>query len=68
MVLRFRSLLEVYTANFSVLFIENIIDTLLKESILLKFFYYTTQGSLQSQCNLYQITNGIFHRTGTKIS
>ena len=27
---------------------------------------YTTQGNLQIQCNLYQITNGIFHRTRTK--
>ena len=26
----------------------------------------TTQGNLQTQCNLYQITNGIFHRTRTK--
>ena len=27
---------------------------------------YTTKCNLQIQCNLYQITNGIFHRTGTK--
>ena len=27
---------------------------------------YTTQGSLQIQCNPYQITNGIFHKTRTK--
>ena len=27
---------------------------------------YTTQGNLQIQCNPYQITKGIFHRTGTK--
>ena len=27
---------------------------------------YTTQGSLQLQCNPYQTTNGIFHRTKTK--
>ena len=27
---------------------------------------YTLQGSLQIQCNPYQITNGIFHRTRTK--
>ena len=27
---------------------------------------YTTQGNLQIQCNPYQITNGIFHRTRTK--
>ena len=26
---------------------------------------YTTQSNLQSQCNPYQATNGIFHRTGT---
>ena len=26
----------------------------------------TTQSNLQIQCNPYQITNGIFHRTGTK--
>ena len=26
----------------------------------------TIQSSLQSQCNLYQITNGIFHRTRRK--
>ena len=28
----------------------------------------TTQGNLQIQCNPYQITNGIFHRTRTKKS
>ena len=27
---------------------------------------YTTQNNLQIQCNPYQITNGIFHRTRTK--
>ena len=27
---------------------------------------YTTKCSLQIQCNSYQITNGIFHRTRTK--
>ena len=27
---------------------------------------YTTQGNLQIQCNPYQVTNGIFHRTRTK--
>ena len=27
---------------------------------------YTTQSNLQIQCNLYQITNGIFYRTRTK--
>ena len=27
---------------------------------------YTTQGSLQIQCNLYEMTYGIFHRTRTK--
>ena len=27
---------------------------------------YTTQGNLQIQCNPYQLTNGIFHRTRTK--
>ena len=27
---------------------------------------YTTQSNLQIQCNPYQITNGIFYRTGTK--
>ena len=26
----------------------------------------TTKHSLQMQCDLYQITNGIFHRTRTK--
>ena len=26
----------------------------------------TTQGNLQIQCNPYQITNGIFHKTRTK--
>ena len=26
---------------------------------------YTTQSNLQIQCNPYQTTNGIFHRTGT---
>ena len=29
---------------------------------------YTTQTNLQIQCNPYQITNGIFYRTGTKNS
>ena len=29
---------------------------------------YTTQNNLQIQCNPYQITRGIFHRTRTKIS
>ena len=28
---------------------------------------YITQGNLQIQCNPYQITNGIFHRSKTKI-
>ena len=28
---------------------------------------YTTKHDLQIQCNTYQITNGIFHRTRTKI-
>ena len=28
---------------------------------------YTTQGNLRIQCNSYQITNGIFHRTRTVI-
>ena len=28
---------------------------------------YTTKSYLQIQCNPYQITNGIFHRTRTKI-
>lgn len=27
---------------------------------------HTTQSNLQIQCNPYQITNGIFHRTRTK--
>ena len=27
---------------------------------------YTTQSNLQIQCNHYQTTNGIFHRTTTK--
>ena len=27
---------------------------------------YTTQNNLQIQCNSYQTTNGIFHRTRTK--
>ena len=26
---------------------------------------YTTQSNLQIQCNPYQTTNGIIHRTGT---
>ena len=29
---------------------------------------YTTRSNLQIQCNSYQITNGIFHRTRTKSS
>ena len=28
--------------------------------------YYTTKCNLQVQCNPYQVTNGIFHRTRTK--
>ena len=27
---------------------------------------YTTQGNLQIQCNPYQVTKDIFHRTQTK--
>ena len=27
---------------------------------------HTTQDNLQSQCNLYQIASGIFHKTKTK--
>ena len=27
---------------------------------------YTTQGNLQIQCNPYQITKDVFHRTRTK--
>ena len=27
---------------------------------------HTTQGNLQTQCNPYQITNGIFHKTSKK--
>ena len=27
---------------------------------------YTTQSNLQTQCNPYQVTKGIFHRTRTK--
>ena len=27
---------------------------------------YTTQSNLQIQCNLYQITNDVFHRISTK--
>ena len=27
---------------------------------------YTTKCNLQIQCNLYQITNGVFHKTRTK--
>ena len=26
----------------------------------------TTQGNLQIQCNSYEITNGVFHKTRTK--
>ena len=29
--------------------------------------YTTTQGNLQIQCNPYQITNGVFHRTRKKL-
>ena len=28
---------------------------------------YTTQSNLQSQCNPYKVTSGIFYRTRTKI-
>ena len=27
---------------------------------------YTTKSNIQIQCNPYQLTNGIFHRTGIK--
>ena len=37
----------------------------MEELTLSKWLYY--QGNLQIQCNPYQITNGIFHRTRTKI-
>ena len=30
--------------------------------------YYTTENNLQIQCNPYQATTGIFHRTRTKYS
>ena len=39
---------------------------LFRFTILWKWLYY--QCNLQIQCNLYQITNSIFHRTRTKIS
>ena len=29
---------------------------------------YTTKGNLQIQCNLYEITNGVFHRNITEYS
>ena len=32
-----------------------------------QYYDCTTQSNLQIQCNLYLITNGIFHRTKTKI-
>ena len=32
----------------------------------LKLLNITTQGSLKIQCNLYQVTNHISHRTGIK--
>ena len=35
-------------------------------SNIVKMIYYTTKCNLQIQCNPYQITNGIFHRTRTK--
>ena len=46
---------------------EKIYHTLrLEESILTKWLYYQKQ-STGTQCNPYQITNGILHRTRTKI-
>ena len=38
----------------------------LEELILLKWWYYPRQ--LQSQCNPYQNTSGVFHRTRTNNS
>ena len=35
-------------------------------SNIVKMIYYTTKCNLQIQCDPYQITTGIFHRTRTK--
>ena len=65
---------ELYTENYMTL-MKNIKDNI---SIWKKYFMfldrknqycendYTTKYNLQIQCDPYQITNGIFHRTRTK--
>ena len=66
---------ELYTENYMTL-MKNIKDNI---SIWKKYFMfldrknqycendYTTKCNLHTQCNTYQITNGIFHRARTKI-
>ena len=64
---------ELYTENYKTL-MKEIKDDLERYTMFLgrKNQYcendYTTKCNLQIQCDPYQITNGIFHRTRTKIS
>ena len=66
---------EIYTENYKVL-MKEIKDDInrWRDSIFLgrKNQYsendYTTKCNLQIQCDLFWITNGIFHRTRTKVS
>ena len=64
---------HLYSENLRMLMKEIKVDT--ERKIYIMFFYwknqyyqndYTAQGNLQSQCNPYQITNGIFQRTSTE--
>ena len=70
--------LNLYTAFGSIVIFTILILPTQKQGISLHLFLgrknqycendYTTKCNLQIQCNPYQITNGIFHRTRTKIS
>ena len=69
---------DLYSENYKTLMKETEEDTNRGKDILCSWIgrinidnqycqnYYTTQGNLQIQCNPYQTTNGIFHRTRTK--
>ena len=60
---------ELYTENYKTL-VKADISRWVGYSMFLKYCEndYTTKCNLQVQCNPYQITNDIFHRTRTKIS
>ena len=63
---------DLYSENYKTLIKEIKMTQLERHAMLLDWksqYYqndYTTQGNLQIQCNPYQITKDIFHRTRTK--